>query len=65
EQIKTLYPDLDLEVIRNEELFSESGRGQFEIADLLLLILILFLFLEGYLACRFAHHKTPAGREAR
>ena len=65
EQIKTLYPDLDLEVIRNEELFSESGRGQFEIADLLLLILILFLFLEGYLACRFARHKTPAGREAR
>jgi len=64
-QIKALYPDLDLEVIRNEELFSESGRGQFEIADLLLLTLILFLFLEGYLACRFARHKTPAGSETR
>lgn len=65
ERIKTLYPDLDLEVIRDADLFSESGRGQFEIADLLLLIFILFLFIEGYLACRFARHKTAAGSETK
>ena len=33
-------------------------------SDLLLLAFVLFLFLEGYLACRFARHKgTPATAE--
>ncbi len=63
-QIRSLYPGLDIKVIRDENLFSEAGRGQFEISDLLLLAFVLFLFLEGYLACRFARHKgTPATAE--
>lgn len=65
EQLKSLYPGIDLEVIRDENLFSESGRGHFEIADLLLLAFILFLFLEGFLACRFARHRDTARGAAR
>ena len=54
-------------MIREENLFSEAGRGQFEISDLLLLAFVLFLFLEGYLACRFARHKrtSTAAEEGR
>ena len=53
-QLESLYPGIDLEVVRE---FAGSGRGHFEISDLLLLAFILFLFLEGFLACRFARHR--------
>ena len=59
--LEELYPDADLRVIRDAKSFTETGRGQFEIADLLLGIFALLLFIEGILACWFAHHKRAGG----
>ena len=56
-QLESLYPGIEMKVIRE---FAGSGRGHFEISDLLLLAFILFLFLEGFLACRFARHRESA-----
>jgi len=59
--IEELYPDFDIRVIQDSKSFTEAGRGQFEIADILIAIFVLLLFLEGILACWFAHHNKAAG----
>lgn len=59
--LEDLYPDVDLRVIRDAASFTEAGRGQFEIADVLLGLFALLLFAEGLLACWFAHHKRAGG----
>jgi hypothetical protein len=58
ERLKELYPDIPLAVVRDPARFSESGRGRFEISDLLLWVFVLFLFLEAVLAWRFGHHRS-------
>lgn len=60
DKLKQLYPDVPLTVLQDTTDFSEVGRGQFEIADLLIGLLLLLLFVEGALACRFAHHQRAA-----
>ncbi len=60
DELRKLYPNADLRVVRDVARFSEAGHGQFEIADLLLALLIVLLFVEGALACWFAHHGRAA-----
>ena len=60
EEIRQLYPDVELTIVRDPSQFSETGRGRFEIADVLIGLFILFLCIEGVLACWFAHHKRSA-----
>jgi hypothetical protein len=62
-ELQQLYPDVELRVIRDAASFSEAGRGEFEIADLLLALFAGLLLVEGVLACWFAHHRRAAGGE--
>lgn len=63
-QLERLYPDVELHVVKDAAGFSDVGRGRFEISDLLLWMLLAFLFLEGYLARRFAHHPSRQSSRA-
>jgi len=60
-RLEELYPDAGLRVLRDAASFTEAGRGQFEIADVLIALFALLLLVEGVLACRFAHHQRAAG----
>jgi len=57
EELSDLYPEADLTVVKSTAGFSDVGRGRFEISDLLLWLFLAFLFVEGFLAWRFAHHR--------
>ncbi|MCZ6793162.1 MAG: BatA domain-containing protein, partial [Planctomycetota bacterium] len=57
DELHALYPEIPLTVVRDSARFSESGRGRFEISDILLALFVILLFVEGTLACWFARHK--------
>ena len=71
DELRRLYPEIPLTVVRDTEGFSDVGRGQFEISDLLIALFLALLFVEGFLAYWFAHHRREStelgnpGREAR
>ncbi len=62
-QLKRLYPDAELTVVKSTSGFSDVGRGRFEIADLLLWMFLGVLFVEGYFAWWFAHHKRATNEQ--
>jgi hypothetical protein len=62
--LRELYPDTPIEVVSDASRFSEAGRGRFEVADLLIALFIVLLFVEGALACWFAHHRRSEAQGA-
>ena len=61
-KLRELYPDVELTVIKDAADLSDVGRGRFEISDFLLWTFLAFLFIEGFLARWFAHHRGGSGQ---
>ncbi len=64
EALERLYPGVDLSVVSGASTLASVGRGRFEIADLLLAFLVLVLFVEAFLAWKFAHHRDSTSGNA-
>lgn len=63
DDVASLFPDLPIEVVQDPRSFSETGRGRFEVSDLLIALFALLLLLEGFMAWKFARHRK-AGSSA-
>ena len=61
-KLRELYPDVELTVIKDAADLSDVGRGRFEISDFLLWTFLAFLFIEGFFARWFAHHRGGSGQ---
>ena len=60
-RLRELYPETPIEVLRDPSAFEGVGRGSFEASDFLLALAVILLFVEAFLARRFARHRTAEG----
>ncbi|HVR74610.1 MAG TPA: BatA domain-containing protein [Planctomycetota bacterium] len=59
-KLRQLYPEVEMDVIKDASGFSDAGRGSFEVSDFLLWTFIAFLFVEAFFARWFARHRASA-----
>jgi hypothetical protein len=60
-RIRELYPEAGIEVLKDAAALADTGRGRFEASDALLWLFVGLLFVEGFLARWFAHHRAASG----
>ena len=60
-RLRELYPEAPIEVLRDPSAFEGVGRGSFEASDFILALVVILVFVEAFLARRFARHRTAEG----